>query len=92
MLNRKRFLPAALLCLAGLVPLWADAQEESLWGYADPTADLCIYINTKQAEKAMEKGLWDRIQQAYLGDIIGIIHFISYQIVYIGCKSHNFAG
>lgn len=63
MLNRKRFLLAALLCLTGLVPLWADAQEESLWGYADPAADLCIYINTKQAEKAMEKGLWDRIQQ-----------------------------
>lgn len=64
MLNRKRSLfAAALLTLTGLVPLCAEAQEESLWGYADPTADICIYINTKQAEKAMEKGLWDRIQK-----------------------------
>lgn len=63
MLNRKHFRLAALLCLTGLIPLWADAQEESLWGYADPSADICIYINTKQAEKAMEKTLWDRIQQ-----------------------------
>ena len=62
-LSRKRFLLAAalLLSLTGAIPLFAD--EESLWSYADPSADLCIYINTKQAEKAMEKGLWDRIRQ-----------------------------
>ena len=53
---------AALLLLAGAVPLFA-ADEESLWGYADPSADVCVYINTKQAEKAMEKNLWERIRQ-----------------------------
>jgi hypothetical protein len=53
---------AALLLLTGVVPLFA-AEEESLWSYADPTADLCVYVNTKQAEKAMEKDLWDRISQ-----------------------------
>ena len=64
MLKRNHFLHAALLLsMTGLIPLCAHAQEESLWGYADPSADLCIYINTKQAEQAMEKGLWDRIQQ-----------------------------
>ena len=62
-LGLKRFFRAAalLLPLIGAIPLFAD--EESLWGYADPAADICIYINTKQAEKAMEKGLWDRIRQ-----------------------------
>lgn len=55
---------AALLCLLGAVPLFAqDGKEESLWGYADPAADICIYINTTQAEKAMEKGMWDQIQK-----------------------------
>lgn len=64
MLDRNHsFCAALLLSAACLAPLCADAQEESLWGYADPTADICIYINTKQAEKAMEKGLWDRIQK-----------------------------
>ena len=55
---------AALLCLLGIaVPLGAADEKESLWGYADPTADVCIYLNTTQAEKAMEKGMWDRIQK-----------------------------
>ena len=65
MLNLKHLLStSALLCLLGTLPLSAaDDKEESLWGYADPTADICVYINTKQAEKAMEKNLWDRIQK-----------------------------
>lgn len=62
MLKKRHFGLAVLLSLAGAIPLFA-ADGESLWGYADPSADICIYINTKQAETAMEKGLWDRIQQ-----------------------------
>ncbi len=60
---KHALMTAALLCLPGAVLLSAADDEESLWGYADPTADICVYINTKQAEKAMEKGLWDRIQK-----------------------------
>ena len=65
MLNMKHaMMTAALLCLPGAVSLYAaDDNEDSLWGYADPTADVCVYINTKQAEKAMEKNLWDQIQK-----------------------------
>lgn len=49
-----------------VIPAFAadeKAEEESLWTYADPTADIIVYVNTKQAEKAMEKKLWNRIQQ-----------------------------
>ena len=64
MLNRKCSLRLALILGAlSAFSLFADDKEESLWGYADPSADLCVYINTKQAEKAMEKNLWNRIQQ-----------------------------
>jgi hypothetical protein len=64
MLDGKHSLRAALLLsLLGVVPLFAADEQESLWGFADPSADLCVYINTKQAEKAMEKNLWDRIRQ-----------------------------
>ena len=62
MLNLKHVLStSALLCLLGALPLSAaDDKEESLWGYADPAADVNIYINTKQAEKAMSKDLWEQ--------------------------------
>jgi len=53
-----------LLCLMSVIPAVSAAdEEESLWGYADPTADVNIYINTKQAEKAMSKDLWERIKK-----------------------------
>lgn len=55
---------AFLLCLMSVIPAVSAAdEEESLWGYADPTADVNIYINTKQAEKAMSKDLWERIKK-----------------------------
>ena len=55
---------AFLLCLMSVIPAVSAAdEEESLWGYADPAADVNIYINTKQAEKAMSKDLWDRIRK-----------------------------
>ena len=55
---------AFLLCLMSVIPVVSAAdEEESLWGYADPAADVNIYINTKQAEKAMSKDLWERIRK-----------------------------
>ncbi|MBR4255439.1 MAG: hypothetical protein IKQ16_10160 [Lentisphaeria bacterium] len=68
MLNRIHFLrTAAIVSLISFVPVPGFAADEkeadSLWGYADPTADVCVYINTKQAENAMEKGIWERIQK-----------------------------
>lgn len=54
---------ALLLCVWwGSLAVFA-AEKESLWEYADPTADVMIYINTRQPEKAMEKGLWQRISR-----------------------------
>ena len=63
--NMKLFPRTAfLLCLMSVIPAVSAAdEEESLWGYADPAADVNIYINTKQAEKAMSKDLWERIKK-----------------------------
>ena len=57
-----------LLCFAALqlnaAPAVSDAAaEESLWNYASPAADGILYFNTKQAEKAMNKNLWEMIQR-----------------------------
>ena len=40
-----------------------SAEEKSLWNYALPSADAIVYINTKQAEKAMTPTLWQQIQK-----------------------------
>lgn len=62
MFDKLRFLLAAgilsVLCFEAVA-----ADGESLWGYADASADVVVYINTKQPEKAMEKSIWERIQQ-----------------------------
>lgn len=63
MLSKKCALFAAvLLSVSGFGAAAAD-NEESLWSYADPSADVVLYINTKQPEKAMDKDIWDRIQK-----------------------------
>ena len=49
---------AVLACLASTV-----AGETSLWEYASPAADVILYIDTKQPEKAMDKRLWERIRR-----------------------------
>lgn len=38
-------------------------QQKTLWNYASPQSDMIIYFNTKQAEKAMDPKLWQRIQK-----------------------------
>ena len=59
MLSKKCALFAAvLLSVSGFGAAAAD-NEESLWSYADPSADVVLYINTKQPEKAMDKDIWD---------------------------------
>ena len=60
--KKYALLAAALLSASGFGAMAAD-NEESLWGYADPSADVVVYINTKQPEKAMDKEVWDRIQK-----------------------------
>jgi len=62
MFNKKHF-PIVAFLFSLLSFCVAAADGESLWGYADPTADVVVYINTTQPEKAMEKSIWDRIQQ-----------------------------
>lgn len=59
---KKYFLLAVLFtgALTGNI-LWAE--EKSLWNYALPSADAIVYINTKQAEKAMTPVLWQQIQK-----------------------------
>ena len=61
--SKKYALLAAVLLSASGFGAFAADNEESLWGYADPSADVVIYINTKQPEKAMDKEVWDRIQK-----------------------------
>lgn len=39
------------------------SSGESLWNFASPAADVILYFNTKQAEKAMDKNLWKAIQR-----------------------------
>lgn len=58
-------LTAAVFSLTVFVSVFAadDKAEDSLWGYADPTADIVIYVNTKHSEKTMERNLWNRIQK-----------------------------
>ncbi len=63
MLSKKFVLLAAVLLSASGFGAMAADNEESLWGYADPSADVVVYINTKQPEKAMDKETWDRIQK-----------------------------
>lgn len=63
MLSKKYAVFAAvLLSVSGFGAAAAD-NEESLWGYADPTADVMLYLNTKQPEKGMDKSIWERIRK-----------------------------
>ncbi len=38
-------------------------EKRNLWAYASPSADVIVYINTMQAEKSMDKQLWQRIEK-----------------------------
>lgn len=49
---------ASLICFGSLA-----AEDVSLWEYANPAADVILYVNTKQPEKAMDKRLWKRISR-----------------------------
>jgi len=49
---------ASFICFGSLA-----AEEASLWEYANPAADVILYVNTKQPEKAMNKRLWKRISR-----------------------------
>ena len=49
---------------AGTAPESAEAgKKDSLWEFASSAADVVVYFNTKQAEIAMDKKLWQRIQK-----------------------------
>lgn len=41
----------------------AAAEEESLWNYADASADIVLYINTRQPEEGMSKSIQERIRR-----------------------------
>lgn len=61
--NVKHFLFGTFLIGMLTGNILSSAEDKSLWSYAMPAADAIIYINTKQAEKAMTPTLWKRIQR-----------------------------
>ncbi len=60
---KVKYLFFAVLFTGALAENILSAEEKSLWNYALPSADAIVYINTKQAEKAMTPALWQQIQK-----------------------------
>ena len=52
-----------LFALPAAWPGFAAAKESEVRGYADPGADVVLYFNTRQAEEAMDKTLWEELRR-----------------------------
>lgn len=59
--NRKLLI--LLLIFTSVILTATEKNENSLWKFASPAADVILYFNTKQPEQAMDKNLWQLIQK-----------------------------
>lgn len=59
--NRKLLI--LLLTFTSVILTATEKNENSLWNFASPAADVILYFNTEQPEQAMDKNLWQLIQK-----------------------------